>query len=97
LNGIGFADFDPNAGSGLELQVIAAVVVGGVAISGGRGTLFGSFVGVALLATIGPALVFLGTQAQWEKALQGLIILVAVASDGWSARRRPRGRRTVTT
>lgn len=97
LNGIRFADVDPNAGSGLELQVIAAVVVGGVAISGGRGTLFGSFVGVALLATIGPALVFLGTQAQWEKALQGLIILVAVASDGWSARRRPRGRRTVTT
>jgi rhamnose transport system permease protein len=81
LHAVRFADVDPNAGAGLELQVIAAVVVGGVAISGGRGTLLGSLVGVALLGSIGPALVFLGTQPQWEKAIQGLIILLAVASD----------------
>jgi rhamnose transport system permease protein len=90
LNAVRFADIDPNAGSGLELQVIAAVVVGGVAISGGRGTLAGSLVGVALLGTIGPALVFLGAslpaglewlgKPQWEKAIQGLIILLAVAA-----------------
>ena len=42
LNAVRFADVDPNAGTGLELQVIAAVVVGGVAISGGRGTLVGT-------------------------------------------------------
>jgi rhamnose transport system permease protein len=75
-----FADVDPNAGAGLELQVIAAVVVGGVAISGGRGTLVGSLIGVALLGSIGPALVFLGVslpagfewlaKPQWEKAIQ---------------------------
>src|SRR5438309_1721055 len=59
LHAVRFADVDPNAGKGLELQVIAAVVVGGVAVSGGRGTLVGPLVGVALLATIGPALVFL--------------------------------------
>jgi rhamnose transport system permease protein len=70
LHSIRFADVDPNAGTGLELQVIAAVVVGGTAISGGRGTLAGTLLGVALLATIGPALVFLGVQAHWEKALQ---------------------------
>jgi rhamnose transport system permease protein len=91
LNAVRFADVDPNAGSGLELQVIAAVVVGGVAVSGGRGTLAGSLIGVALLGTIGPALVFLGTnlpagldwlgKPQWEKAIQGLIILLAVAAD----------------
>jgi rhamnose transport system permease protein len=81
LNAVRFADVDPNAGSGLELQVIAAAVVGGTAISGGRGTLVGTLVGVALLGSIGPALVFLGTQPQWEKAIQGLIILLAVASD----------------
>jgi rhamnose transport system permease protein len=81
LNAVRFADVDPNAGSGLELQVIAAAVVGGTAISGGRGTLAGTFVGVALLGSIGAALVFLHTQPQWEKAIQGLIILVAVASD----------------
>lgn len=81
LNAVRFGDVDPNSGTGLELQVIAAVVVGGTAISGGRGTLFGTLVGVALLGTIAPALVFLGTQPQWEKAIQGTIILLAVASD----------------
>jgi rhamnose transport system ATP-binding protein len=81
LNAVRFPDVDPNAGTGLELQVIAAVVVGGVAISGGRGTLAGALIGVALLGSIGPALFFLGTRPQWEKAIQGLIILLAVASD----------------
>jgi rhamnose transport system permease protein len=91
LNAVRFSDVDPNAGAGLELQVIAAVVVGGVAVTGGRGTLAGSLIGVALLGSIGPALVFLGVnlpvslqwlgKPQWEKAIQGLIILVAVASD----------------
>lgn len=81
LNAVRFADVDPNSGMGLELQVIAAVVVGGVAVSGGRGTLLGSFIGVALLGSIGPALVFLDTKPQWEKAIQGMFILLAVASD----------------
>jgi rhamnose transport system ATP-binding protein len=81
LNAVRLPDVDPNSGTGLELQVIAAVVVGGVAISGGRGTLAGALVGVALLGSIGPALFFLGTKPQWEKAIQGLIILLAVASD----------------
>jgi rhamnose transport system permease protein len=87
LNAVRFADVDPNAGTGLELQVIAAVVVGGTAISGGRGTLFGTLAGVALLGIIGPALVFLGTEPQWEKAIHGLILLVAVASDALERRR----------
>jgi rhamnose transport system permease protein len=92
LNAVRFADVDPNSGAGLELQVIAAVVVGGVAVSGGRGTLAGSAIGVALLGSIVPALVFLGTnphlaflgaKPQWEKAIQGLIILLAVAWDAF--------------
>jgi rhamnose transport system permease protein len=81
LSAVRLPHVDPNAGTGLELQVIAAVVVGGVAISGGRGTLAGTLIGVALLGSIGPALSFLGTKPQWEKAIQGLIILLAVASD----------------
>jgi len=88
LNGVRFADCDPSAGNGLEMQVIAAVVVGGVAISGGRGTLVGPLLGVLLLATIGPALVFLGSQPYWEKTIQGAIILVAVATDSLARGRR---------
>ncbi len=80
-----FGDIDPNAGNGLELQVIAAVVIGGCSISGGRGNLLGTLLGVILLGLIGPALVFLHIQPQWEKALQGLIILLAVASESMSS------------
>jgi rhamnose transport system permease protein len=80
LNAVRFVDVDPNAGTGLELEV------GGTSIAGGRGTLAGTLLGVALLKTIGPALVFLETKPQWEKALQGLIILLAVSSDAFSRR-----------
>jgi rhamnose transport system permease protein len=83
-----FAIVDANAGAGFELQVIAAVVVGGTAISGGRGTMVGTLAGVALLGTIGPALVVFGIEPQWEKAIQGLVILAAVALDGLSRRTR---------
>ena len=70
-----------NSGLGLELKAIAEVVVGGTAISGGRGHLFGTLIGVALLGTIGTALTFLGINPFWEKAIQGAIILVALVSD----------------
>jgi len=81
LNSIRFSDLQSNAGTGLELKTIAAVVVGGVAITGGRGTLIGTLLGVGLLGIIGPALTFLGVNAYWEKAIQGAIILAAVAID----------------
>jgi rhamnose transport system permease protein len=88
LNAVRFADLETNAGAGLELQAIAAVVVGGAAVSGGRGTLAGTLLGVLLLGTIGPALTFLHVPAQWEKAVQGLVILLAVASDALDRGRR---------
>jgi rhamnose transport system permease protein len=84
-----FAVIGTNSGDGLELQVIAAVVVGGTAISGGRGTLLGTIIGVALLGTIGAALIFLKAESHWVKAIQGVIILAAVASDGLGRKRRP--------
>ena len=73
---------DPKSGTGLELKAIAAVVVGGVAISGGRGSLWGVFVGLLLLACVVPALTHLHVEAYWEKAIQGAIILLAVVADG---------------
>ena len=86
LNVVRFIEVPGNAGTGLELKVIAAVVVGGTAVSGGRGTLAGTLAGVALLGTIGPALTFLGISPYWEKAIQGAIILLAVAADASRAR-----------
>jgi len=81
LNAVRFNTVPSNAGIGLELKAVAAVVVGGTAITGGRGTLFGTLIGVALLGTIGTALTFLGINPFWEKAIQGAIILAALVSD----------------
>lgn len=87
LNAIRFSDVQSNAGVGLELKAIAAVVVGGASITGGRGTLVGTLIGVALLGSIGPALTFLGISPYWEKAIQGGIILTAVMGEAIAARR----------
>ena len=76
-----FSSIPGNTGIGLELKAIAAVVVGGTAITGGRGTLVGTLIGVALLGTIGTALTFVGINPFWEKAIQGAIILAALVSD----------------
>jgi rhamnose transport system permease protein len=97
LNAIRFPQVHANAGIGMEMKVIAAVVVGGVAVSGGRGTLVGPLFGVALLATIQPALVFLDVSADWELAIQGGIILVAVASDALNLRRKHHAATRVAT
>jgi rhamnose transport system permease protein len=86
LDSVRFSDVQSNAGVGLELKAIAAVVVGGASINGGRGTLLGTLLGVGLLGTIGPALTFLGINPFWEKAIQGGIILAAVVADHFASR-----------
>jgi rhamnose transport system permease protein len=90
LNAVRFSDVPANSGVNLELKAIAAVVVGGTPITGGRGHLIGTLIGVMLLGSIGPALIFLRVSPYWEKALQGGIILAAVLLDAIS---RSRGRR----
>jgi rhamnose transport system permease protein len=91
LNDVRFSDVPANAGIGLELQSIAAVVVGGTPITGGRGRLMGTLIGVVLLGIIGPALTYLQLSPYWEKAIQGGIILVTVLFDALASRaeRRP--------
>jgi rhamnose transport system permease protein len=79
MNAVRFHQVPSNAGLGLEMKVIAAVVVGGAAITGGSGTVLGTLLGVILLGSIGTSLTFLGISAYWEKAVQGAIILIAVA------------------
>ncbi len=88
LNAIRFNQIPSNAGIGLEMKVITAVVVGGTAITGGRGSILGTLLGVTLLGIISPALTFLGFSAYWERAIQGLIILCAVGFDSLRVRLR---------
>jgi rhamnose transport system permease protein len=86
LNSIRFNQVPSNAGIGMEMKVITAVVVGGTAITGGRGSIQGTLLGVILLGIISPALTFLGFSAYWERAIQGLIILSAVGFDAVRSR-----------
>lgn len=81
LNAVRFSAVPSNAGEGMELAAIAAAVVGGTSITGGRGTLSGTLIGVALLGSIGTALTFVGINPFWEQAIQGAIILAALLSE----------------
>ncbi len=87
LNSVRFSEVPANTGLGLELKAIAAVVVGGTPITGGKGSLAGTVAGVALMGSIGPALTFLRIDPYWEKAFQGAVILVAVLFDALGSRR----------
>ena len=85
-----YGTVDATAGTGLELQVVAAAVVGGVAITGGVGTLAGAGLGALLLGTIGSALVTLRAPAFWQQAIQGALLLLAISVDVVLARRAAR-------
>ena len=90
MNLIQSPQVDPKSGTGLELRAIAAVVVGGVAISGGRGSLWGVLGGALLLACIAPALTHLHVEAYWSRAIEGSVILLAVVADGIRQKRQNR-------
>ncbi len=76
-----FSAVQSNAGLGFEMLVITCVVVGGTDIFGGSGSIFGTILGVALVALIGNALTLLHLSEYWDKAAQGALILAAVSAD----------------
>jgi simple sugar transport system permease protein len=73
---------------GKELDVLAAVVLGGASLTGGVGTVFGAILGVALLAILQNGLVLVGVSSYWNQWFVGLTILCAVSITAWSDRRR---------
>jgi len=79
-----------DAGTGIELQAVAAVVIGGVAIFGGSGTVWGAAIGAVLLITINRALPILGIPDFWQQALVGALILSAIVLDRLLTARRTR-------
>ena len=70
-----------NTGTGLELQVVAAVVIGGTSISGGRGSTLAALTGAVLIGVILNGLILLGVPGIWQDAVLGALILLAVATD----------------
>jgi rhamnose transport system permease protein len=81
-----FATVDSGAATGMELEVIAAVVVGGVNIFGGSGTILGAMLGAIVLGTIDNALTLLRLSQFWLQAIDGAAILAAVTLDAWITR-----------
>jgi ribose transport system permease protein len=72
---------DPNAGIGFELQAIAAVVVGGTSLMGGRASVVGSFLGVLVIAVLGSGLAQAGAQEPTKRLVTGAVIVAAVVAD----------------
>jgi ribose transport system permease protein len=71
----------PNAGTGYELDSIAAVVIGGTSLSGGRGTILGTVIGCLIIGVLNSGLVLLNVSPFWQQVVKGSVILVAVAID----------------
>ncbi|WP_240630252.1 ABC transporter permease [Specibacter cremeus] len=78
----------PNLGQGYELDAIAAVVIGGASLMGGRGTVLGTAIGLLLIQTLNNGLDLLIVPSYWQDVIKGVLIVFAVGIDVWAAKRR---------
>ena len=78
---------DPNAGSGFELAAIAAVVIGGTSLMGGRGSVINSLFGVLVIAVLETGLAQIGAQESVKRMVTGMVIIIAVIVDFYRTRR----------
>ena len=85
-----YGTVNSQAGSGFELEAVGAAVIGGVAIFGGSGTVWGAAIGAYLLFTINRALPILGVQDFWQRAVVGVLIIGAIVLDRLLALRQSR-------
>ncbi len=85
IGGVLFLGFrgavDPTTGANLLLPVVAAAIIGGTALSGGAGTVWGSLYGALIVGVIGVGVVFLGIDAVWSTLVTGLVIIFAIGVD----------------
>jgi ribose transport system permease protein len=81
-----FQSANPNAGTGFELQAIAAVVIGGTSLMGGRGSVVSSLFGVLIIAVLNSGLAAVGAKDETKRLITGLVILAAVIVDHYRSR-----------
>jgi ribose transport system permease protein len=86
INTSRMASADPNAGAGYELQAIAAVVIGGTSLLGGRGSVISSFFGVLIITTLSAGLFQIGAQEPTKRLITGCVIVAAVILDHYRHR-----------
>ena len=77
----------PTAATGYELDIIAAVIIGGTSLLGGQGTILGVFLGAAFMQVLRNGLVLLGIPAYWQTAALGSVIIIALLLDLWRQNR----------
>jgi ribose transport system permease protein len=83
---------DPNAGVGMELQVIAAVVIGGTSLMGGRGSVLNTFFGVLIVAVLEAGLAQVGASDPAKRVITGGVIIAAVLLDVYRSKQAPAGK-----
>jgi len=89
---LGFREaIDPVTGGDYLLPVVAAVIIGGTPLSGGRGTIGGAVIGALIIQVITTGILFLGVDVKWSTFVTGAVIIVAVALDRLVRRQRERG------
>ena len=83
-----FSTADPNLGTAYELLAITAAIIGGTALSGGRGTVIGAMLGSLVIAVISSGIVQFGVSANWSMLVTGAMIIAAVGLDSAVRRRQ---------
>ncbi|MBJ2150291.1 ABC transporter permease [Paracoccus sp. IB05] len=83
-----FGSAQPTFGIGMELNVIAAAVIGGASLKGGSGTIFGAILGTVLLSVVSSSLALLDVSVYWQDIIRGSILLAAVTVDHYLSKRR---------
>jgi ribose transport system permease protein len=83
-----FGSAQPTFGMGMELNVIAAAVIGGASLSGGSGTILGAILGTILLSVVSSSLALLDVSVYWQDIIRGSILLAAVTIDHYLSKRR---------
>jgi ribose transport system permease protein len=88
-----FGSAQPTFGVGMELNVIAAAVIGGASLSGGKGSILGAILGAVLLSLVSSSLALLNVSVYWQDIIRGSILLAAVTFDHYLVKRRAAGGR----
>ncbi|WP_407308875.1 ABC transporter permease [Desulfosporosinus sp. SB140] len=95
LYGAQLGTIDPNGGTGFEMTVIAAVVIGGANVLGGSGSLLGTLIGVLILGTLQNGIIMMHIEPYWQNVVMGLIIIIAVTFDVINNRKNEMSRQII--
>ena len=83
-----FTTITPGTGAGFELDAIGAAIIGGTSMTGGKGSIIGTFLGVLLISLLKTGLPYIGLQANWQQIITGIVLILAVTIDMIRSKKR---------